>query len=257
MSAGIPPAVVARCLDLRLAPGRFEGKMAAERRRMAHESKVAFDIDEALVAVRQAVRDLPKAAMFELAERGYRSLFHQLVACVLSIRTYDEVSLPAALRLFDHAPTAKALAAMTPEEIDPLIQTVTFHGNKARQIQLIAQQAAEKYGGDLPADVDVLTSFPGVGPKCAHLALGIAAGQHRISVDIHVHRVTNRWGYVQAKTPEQTMEALEQQLPQKWWIEINSLLVPFGKHVCTGTLPRCSTCPVLKMCRQVGVTRHR
>jgi len=221
------------------------------------ESKLPFDIDEALIAVRQAVRDLPKAAMFELAERGYRSLFHQLVACILSVRTYDEVSLPTSLRLFERAPTAEALAAMTPDEIDQLIQAVTFHGNKARQIQHIARQAAENYGGDLPADVEVLTSFPGVGPKCAHLALGIAAGQHRISVDIHVHRVTNRLGYVQARTPELTMAALEEKLPKKWWIEINSLLVPFGKHVCTGTLPRCSTCPVLQMCRQVDVTKPR
>jgi len=224
---------------------------------MTVESRLPFDIDEALAAVRQAVRDLPKAAMFELAERGFRSVFHQLVACILSIRTYDEVSLPTSLRLFEHAPTAEAIAAMTPGEIDQLIQAVTFHGNKARQIQFIAQQAAEKYGGDLPADVEVLTSFPGVGPKCAHLALGIAAGQHRISVDIHVHRVTNRWGYVQTRTPELTMTALEEKLPKKWWIEINSLLVPFGKHVCTGTLPRCSTCPVLRMCRQVDVAQHR
>ena len=224
---------------------------------MPLEPKIDFDIDAALIAVREAVRDLPKAAMFELAEHGYRSVFHQLVACILSIRTRDEVSLPTSLRLFEHAPTAAALAAMTPEEIDPLIQDVTFHGNKARQIQFIARQATDTYGGDLPADVEVLTSFPGVGPKCAHLALGIAAGQHRISVDIHVHRVTNRWGYVQARSPELTMEALEEKLPKKWWIEINSLLVPFGKHVCTGTAPRCSTCPVLRMCRQVGVTQHR
>jgi endonuclease III len=184
-------------------------------------------------------------------------VFHQLVACVLSIRTRDEVSLPTSLRLFEHAPTAKALAAMPPEEIDRLIEAVTFHENKARQIRFIAQRAAADFGGDLPADVEVLTSFPGVGPKCAHLALGIAAGQHRISVDIHVHRVTNRWGYVEARTPELTMAALEEKLPKKWWIEINSLLVPFGKHVCTGTLPRCSACPVLQMCRQVGVAKHR
>jgi len=219
--------------------------------------KIDFDIDEALTAVRSAVRAFPRAAMFELADHGYRSVFHQLVACILSIRTRDEVSLPTSLRLFENAPAAKDLAGMKPDQIDRLIQPVTFHENKSRQIQFIAQQAVEKFGGDLPADVEVLTSLPGVGPKCAHLALGIAAGQQRISVDIHVHRVTNRWGYVQARSPELTLAALEEKLPKKWWIEINSLLVPFGKHVCTGALPRCSTCPVLQMCRQVGVTRHR
>ncbi|MGH2369581.1 MAG: endonuclease III domain-containing protein, partial [Chloroflexota bacterium] len=85
----------------------------------------------------------------------------------------------------------------------------------------------------------------------------IACGQPRIGVDIHVHRVTNRWGYVQARTPELTMAALEATLPEKYWVEINRLLVPFGKHICTGTLPRCSTCPVLDMCQQVGVGTHR
>jgi endonuclease III len=109
----------------------------------------------------------------------------------------------------------------------------------------------------LPCDREVMLALPGVGPKCANLVLGIACGEARIGVDIHVHRVTNRWGYVQAPTPEKTMEQLEAKLPRRYWVEINRLLVPFGKHVCTGRLPKCSTCPVLDMCRQVGVTEHR
>jgi len=96
-----------------------------------------------------------------------------------------------------------------------------------------------------------------VGLKCANLAAGIACGALRVSVDVHVHRVTNRWGYVATKTPEQTSQALEARLPQRYYIEINALLVPFGKHLCTGTAPKCSTCPVLEMCQQVGVTVHR
>jgi len=115
---------------------------------------------------------------------------------------------------------------------------------------------ADEYAGVLPCDDSVLRSFRGVGPKCAHLALGIACGQLRISVDVHVHRVTNRWGYVRTRTPEETMAALEQRLPPRHWVEINALLVPFGKHVCTGRLPKCSVCPVLDMCQQVGVTAH-
>jgi endonuclease-3 len=103
----------------------------------------------------------------------------------------------------------------------------------------------------------VLLSFHGVGPKCANLTLGIACGLPLIGVDIHVHRVTNRWGYVETATPEKTMAALQEELPPPYWIEINALLVPFGKHVCTGTRPKCSTCPLLAMCRQVGVTSHR
>jgi endonuclease III len=96
----------------------------------------------------------------------------------------------------------------------------------------------------------------GVGPKCANLVLGIACGQAHIGVDVHVHRVTNRWGYVRAPTPDATMRALRESLPERYHVEINRLLVPFGKHVCRGRLPRCSECPVLDMCRQVGVTSH-
>src|SRR5205807_5531509 len=131
------------------------------------------------------------------------------------------------------------------------------HEGKARQIREIARQAVKEHGGRLSCDLDVLLSFRGVGPKCAHLVLGIACGQPFISVDTHVHRVTNRWGYVQAPTPEKTMKALEDRLPKRYWIEINALLVPFGKHVCTGSLPKCSACPVLEMCQQVRVQAHR
>ena len=128
---------------------------------------------------------------------------------------------------------------------------------RRRGADAIAVRAVEEFGGAVPCDRDVLLSFRGVGPKCANLALGIACGEACIGVDVHVHRVTNRWGYVRAATPEQTMVALEAVLPRRHWLEINRLLVPFGKHICTGTLPKCSTCPVLDMCRQVGVTSHR
>jgi endonuclease-3 len=219
--------------------------------------KEPFDIDAAMNRVREAVKPFPKAAMFELSDDGYNSLFEQLIACLLSVRTYDEVSLVAAKRLFEAARTPAQLAAMEPAAIDALIGNVTFHERKARQIVDIARRAAEEYGGTLPCDPEVLQSFPGIGPKCTNLALGIACGASRISVDIHVHRVTNRWGYVSAPTPEQTMAALERTLPERYRIEINALLVPFGKHICTGVRPKCSTCPVLSMCRQVGVTSHR
>jgi endonuclease-3 len=195
--------------------------------------------------------------MFALAEEGYGTLFEQLVACILSIRTRDEVSLVAARRLFQVARTPDALSTLATSRIDRLIGDVSFHNAKAAQIREIARRTVEEYAGELPCDAEVLHSFHGVGPKCAHLALGIACGEQRISVDVHVHRVTNRWGYVATRSPEETMVDLERRLPRRYWVEINSLLVPFGKHLCSGSLPRCSTCPVLDMCRQVGVTRHR
>lgn len=195
--------------------------------------------------------------MFDLADLGYATPFEQLIACIISIRTRDEESLPIARRLLDRARTPAEIARLTPEEIDALITPSTFHERKAFQIQTIARQIVETYGGELPCDRDVFLAFSGVGVKCAHLALGIGCGRPWISVDIHVHRVSNRWGYVAAPTPEKTMVELERVLPREYWIEINRLLVPFGKHICTGQLPRCSTCPVLDMCRQVGVAQHR
>jgi len=220
-------------------------------------AKRPFDIHVAMARVAEAVQAYPKAALFELAEEGYRSPFEQLVACMISIRTRDEVTLPVARRFFAVARTPAEVSRLPVEEIDRLIGACTFHEVKARQIAAIARRAVAEYGGTLPCDEQVLRSFRGVGVKCASLVLGIACGQPRIAVDIHVHRVTNRWGYVHTRTPEQTMAELERTLPRQYWLEINRLLVPFGKHICTGTLPRCSGCPVLEMCRQVGVTAHR
>lgn len=221
------------------------------------EGKKPFDIDVAMERIARAVEPYPKAAMFELAERGYGTPFQQLVACVISIRTRDEESLPISIRLFEVADTADAIAALSPDQIDALIRPSTFHERKAHQIHAIATRTVAEFGGELPCDDERMQSFAGVGPKCAHLALGIACGEPVISVDIHVHRVVNRWGYVQAGTPEQTMLALEATLPARYWVSINSLLVPFGKHICTGIRPKCSTCPVLDMCQQVGVTSYR
>lgn len=195
--------------------------------------------------------------MFELAERGHRSVFEQLVGCIISIRTRDEVSLPVSVALLERAPTAAAMATMSVARIDALIRESSFHRGKAETIRAIARRTEREFGGKLPCDVEVLTSFKGVGPKCANLALGVACGDARIAVDVHVHRVTNRWGVVSTKSPEQTMHALERVLPKRYRVEINRLLVPFGKHVCTGQRPKCSTCPVLAYCRQVGVTTHR
>jgi endonuclease-3 len=219
--------------------------------------KKPFDIDQVFLRIHEAVRPFPKAALFELAEEGFRSPFEQLVACLISIRTLDEVTLPTARRLFALARTPLEVSQLTVAAIDEAIRVCTFHEAKAPQIHRIARRIVEEYDGVLPCESDVLLSFHGVGPKCANLVLGIACDQPRISVDIHVHRVTNRWGYVNTPTPEKTTAVLEGILPRPYWIEINRLLVPFGKHICTGRLPRCSTCPVLDMCRQVGVTTHR
>lgn len=219
--------------------------------------KKPFDIHRATRKIEKAIASYKKAALFELAEDGFGSTFEQLIACMISIRTYDEVTIVMARRLFEVAHTPKEVVKLSVAEIDKLIGQSTFHDRKAIQIREMAQRVLDEFDGELPCDEEVLRSFSGVGPKCAHLVMGIACGEPFISVDIHVHRVTNRWGYIQASTPEKTMLQLEAKLPQKYWIDINRLLVPFGKHICTGNLPHCSTCPVLDMCQQVGVTAHR
>ena len=224
---------------------------------MADRDKRPFDIDAVMDRVREAVRPYPRAMLFQLADEGIRDVFRQLVACLISVRTRDETSLVLAHRLFERASTPRAMAELNVDTIDALIGSSTFHRQKAEQIHAIAERALAEHGGELPCDFEVLTSFPGIGPKCANLALGIARGQGEIGVDIHVHRVTNRWGYVQTRTPEQSLAELTEKLPREYWLEINALLVPFGKHICTGTLPRCGTCPVLDMCQQQGVQAHR
>jgi endonuclease III len=219
--------------------------------------KRPFDPTEVFLRLRRAVRPFPKAAMFQLADEGYRSALEQLVACILSIRTTDEVMLVAARRLFARARTAAELAALPHAEMDALIGTTAFHAAKAAQLLEIARAVRDDHQGDLPCDEQVMLSFRGVGPKCTNLVLGIACGRRRIGVDVHVHRVTNRWGYVAERSPEATMAALEAKLPTRYHVEINRLLVPFGKHICTGRRPRCSTCPILEFCQQVGVADPR
>lgn len=219
--------------------------------------KPNFDIHTVLQRIEAAVQPFPKAALFELYERGYTSLYEQLLACIISIRTYDETTTPLAEALFAVARTPIAIHQMPAEELFQIIHKSTFPEQKVENIKLLTAQILNDYNGETPADFEKLTAFRGVGPKCANLALGIATGEASISVDVHVHRVTNRWGYVATKQPEQTMKVLQQTLPKAYWITINRLLVPFGKHICTGNLPKCSTCPVLEFCEQVGVERHR
>lgn len=223
----------------------------------ASAPKEPFDFDEAFRRLRAAVAGVPKAAMFELRDRGYGSLFEQLVASLISARTRDETTIPVCLRLFAVARTAAEMAALDEPRLVRLLHGATFPEPKARDILALSRQIAGELGGVVPETPEGLMAFRGVGPKIAALALGVALGQPHIAVDIHVHRVTNRWGILATSTPERTQAALAALLPEQYRVEINERLVPFGKHVCTGERPRCSQCPLLSMCRQVGVTTHR
>jgi endonuclease-3 len=158
---------------------------------------------------------------------------------------------------FAVARTPEQLLKLEPTALAKLLYGTQYPEQKAYTMLGIAKRTLEEFNGHIPADFETLTSFKGVGPKCANLTIGVATGQAAISVDIHVHRVTNRWGFVQTRQPEETLKVLEEKVPVAQWIDINRLLMPFGKHICTGRLPHCSTCPVLEWCEQIGVTEHR
>ena len=218
--------------------------------------KLDFDIDNMMERVKKAVDPYAKAALFDLAEQGHRSVFEQAIACLLSVRTRDEVTLPVALDLFALAKTSEEMLRLSKDKILEVIRSCTYPEQKLHRILEISRITQEVYNGELPCEEEKIIELPGIGPKCANLILGIACQQPKISVDIHVHRVTNRWGYVQAKNPVSTMNELKKKLPKDYWITINALLVPFGKHICRGALPLCSTCPVFVYCRQIGVKKH-
>jgi endonuclease-3 len=204
------------------------------------------------------VRDLPKAAMFDLRDRGFDSPFEQLVGSLISARTRDETTIEVCLRLFAVARTPEQMAALGEQRLVALLRGASFPEVKARDILDLSRRILNEYDGRVPDTMEELVAFRGVGPKIAALTLAVGFNRAAIAVDIHVHRVTNRWGYVATRTPEQTLLALVAKLPERYWIEINERLVPFGKFICTGAAPpKCSTCLLLSLCRQVGVVKHR
>jgi endonuclease-3 len=183
--------------------------------------------------------------------------FHLLVATVLSSRTKDDVTGPAARRLLARAGTPRALARLSEAKIARLIYPAGFYRTKARQLRALGRALEERHGGRVPPDMEALLSLPGVGRKTAALVLNTAFAREVICVDTHVHRISNRLGWVSTQHPHQTERALMQLLPRSYWIPVNMLLVRFGQSVCTPVSPFCSRCPVRSHCPQIGVARRR
>ncbi len=216
-----------------------------------------FPIRPVLDAIEPAIASFPKASMHELADDGHTDLFQQVVACLISVRTFEEVTMPICRALFATAPDAAAMVALGEPGILEIIRRSTFSDRKAGQIMAIARRTVDEFGGAIPCDAEIVRGFNGIGVKCTNLALGISCGLPLVCVDVHVHRIANRWGYVATTTPERTTVALDEAMPDDQKVRINRLLVPFGKHVCTASRPRCSTCPVREPCAQVGVENPR
>ncbi|HYN89419.1 MAG TPA: endonuclease III [Ardenticatenaceae bacterium] len=183
--------------------------------------------------------------------------FRILIATIISLRTKDDVTAVVAPRLFALADTPRAMLQLRPEQIEAAIYPAGFYRTKARTILEVSRLLLDEYGGRVPDEIAELLTLPGVGRKTANLVVTAGYGKPGICVDTHVHRITNRWGYVNTKTPEQTEMALREKLPPEHWLEINGLLVSLGQNICHPTSPRCSICPVAAECRRVGVTRSR
>ena len=209
--------------------------------------------------IRRLRRTAPRwnpTALAVIAERT-RDPFRVLIACILSLRTQDTTTGPAAERLFAAADTPRAMRRLSPSEIERRIYPVGFYRTKARVILGICRDLLDRFGGRVPDAIDDLLTLRGVGRKTANLVVTVGYGQPGICVDTHVHRISNRLGYVRARTPDATEMALRAKLPRRFWIGYNDLLVAFGQNVCAPVSPRCSVCPVRPLCRRVGVTTAR
>jgi len=191
-----------------------------------------------------------------LAERD-RDPFRVLIACILSLRTQDTTTGPASDRLFAAAATPQTMLGLTARRIERLIYPVGFYRTKARVILGICRDLIERFEGCVPETIDELLTLNGVGRKTANLVVTMGYNKPGICVDTHVHRISNRWGYVKTRNPEETEMALRAKLPRRYWIGYNDLLVSFGQNICVPISPRCSTCPITTLCPRIGVTTKR
>ena len=174
-----------------------------------------------------------------------------LIACILSLRTNDKTTYPATLRMLELAKTPQEMSKVKEDDLSKAIYPVGFYVNKAKQIIQLSKELIEKYNGKVPCDIDELCKINGVGRKTANLVVARGFNKPAICVDVHVHRIFNRLGYVKTKNPEETEFALRKKLPQKYWIEINTLIVTHGQNCCKPQKPDCNNCPICEYCAKL------
>ena len=179
---------------------------------------------------------------------SFKDPYLVLIACILSLRTNDRTTYPATLRMLELAKTPQEMMGVNVGDLEKAIYPVGFYKNKAGQIIELSKLIVEKYEGKVPDSIDELCKFRGVGRKTANLVMTLGFGEPAICVDVHVHRIFNRLGYIKTKNPEETEFALRETLPIEYWIPINTLLVTHGQNVCKPIKPMCSDCPVAKYC---------
>ena len=214
------------------------------------------DIHAVVSEVKKTIRRW-KEPILGVVARETRDPFRVLIACLLSLRTKDQTTAEASRRLFQLADTPETMQTLPIKTIEKAIYPVGFYKNKAKQIRAICQSLLRDFGGRVPDTIEELLTLKGVGRKTANLVVTVGYRKPGICVDIHVHRISNRWGYVRTRIPEETERALRHKLPAKYWITFNDWLVPFGQHLCRPISPFCSQCPVSRYCKRVGVQTSR
>ncbi|MDO8644793.1 MAG: endonuclease III [bacterium] len=214
-------------------------------------------LEQVLVLLKKVLPQWKEPVVGVMARLEGDKAFYVLISTVLSLRTQDATTEKASLRLFAKAKTPQETLKLSAKEIEKLIYPVGFYKTKAKNILKICEILIEKYQGKVPPDLDQLLELPGVGRKTANLVVTIAYDDYGICVDTHVHRISNRWGYVKTKAPEETEFSLRKKLPKKFWKTYNDILVTFGQNLCHPTSPWCSKCPVEAHCPRIGVKRSR
>lgn len=192
----------------------------------------------------------PRSEFVELMEQ-FNDPYLVLIGCILSLRTNDKTTYPATLRMLDLAKTPEQMAKVKVEDLAKAIYPVGFYENKAKQIIELSRQIIEELDGKVPNEIEDLIKFNGVGRKTANLVLAKGFNKPAICVDVHVHRIFNRLGYIKTNTPEETEFALRKKLPKKHWIDINTLIVTHGQNICKPQKPNCSACPIAKFCAKI------
>ncbi|MFC1850995.1 endonuclease III domain-containing protein [candidate division CSSED10-310 bacterium] len=218
--------------------------------------KQDFPIERVLETVSSQVEAFSLPSVSFLSQK-YNDPFIILVSTILSARTKDETTTAATLRLFQTVCEPQDMCNLSEAELQDLIYPVGFYRIKAKTLKKMCLHILQEYKGSVPDTMEHLLKLPGVGRKTANLVLGLGFNQPAICVDTHVHRITNRWGYVSTNTPQETEQALRRKLPRPWWITINSVLVRFGQHICRPLSPFCSQCASSKYCLKVAVDRSR
>ncbi len=215
------------------------------------------EIHAAVRIVKREIRQWQEPVVGVVARETDRDPFRILISCLLSLRTKDKTTSEASARLFALAHEPSTMLTLPLKTIEKAIYPVGFYRTKAKSIRQICRRLLDTYGGVVPDSIEELVTLSGVGRKTANLVVTVGYRKPGICVDIHVHRITNRWGYVKTKTPDQTEVALRRKLPKPYWITFNDLLVPYGQNLCQPVSPFCSRCKLTKYCDRTGVKRSR